>query len=329
MKKTSILIASLIAILLISLTLLLLGSGEKLPPEEAKSITRKLRNTADLVGSKEVEEKRRKQMEEGIEQANVPIIFFGKVIDQDGIPLEGVTISYRIQQPRAMWDSNSIVGNVLTGPNGGFLITGVKGSSLGIKNFEKKGYRQTKGQVVSFTYSDSRKKYVPDKDRPKVYTLIQEEELPSLIPANGWTTLTWDAKPTRYDIKTGKFGGSGEIQITSHRGEIGVDGKFDWSCKIEAVGGGLYETTIENRYLAASDGYKESLEYGYLSSDPRWGRSTGDKYLFVLLPNGDYGRLEININSRVGLKIGCKINSYLNPTGGRILEYEARRKVKN
>jgi len=38
-------------------------------------------------------------------KANVNIEFFGQVRDPNGNPIEGAKVTYRVQQPRAPWDS--------------------------------------------------------------------------------------------------------------------------------------------------------------------------------------------------------------------------------
>lgn len=322
-------------LLIIAVLFVILNRGERPTQEEPTSAAKNSEEITNPKDEERVEEKKRKRAEQrkrdirlGIQQANVPINFWGKVIDQNGEALEGVKITYRIQQPRAMWDSNSVVKNALTDSKGNFSITGDKGSSFGIKSFEKEGYEKAKGQRVSFTYSDNADRYVPDRSNPKTYTLIKRDELPGLVPADGRTSLAWDGKPIRYNLRTGKFGDFGEIQITASRGEIESDNKYSWTCKIEVVGGGVYESSIENMYLAPEEGYKSFVEYGYVSSVKPWGASTGDKYLFVFLPEKKYGRIQIRLDSGVDLKTGCFINSYLNPTGGRLLEYDAQRRVK-
>ena len=80
--------------------------------------------------------------------------------------------------------------------------------------------------------------------------------------------------------------------------------------------------------MAPEEGYKPFVEYGYELGDQPWSVATGDKYLFVLLPDKKYGRIQIRLDSGLGLKINCFINSCLNPTGGRLLEYDAQRRVK-
>lgn len=271
-------------------------------------------------------------MGQAIRQINIPIEFWGKVVDHHGEPLEGVDIRYRIQQPRVIWDSNSIVRNIVTDTNGDFHISGDKGSSFSFEAFGKFGYKRIKGQKVAFTYSDSSERYTPDKSTPKIYTLIKDGEIQGLIHFSRQLLLDWDGVPRRYNLRTGKFSPAGEIQITALRGEIegeGREARYDWLFRVEALNGGVLETTREDAHLASMSEYRSFWEYGRTSTDQKWSFTRKcTTYLCFRLAEGNYGRLEIRFSAETGSKISGRISSYLNPSGGRVLEYDAQRRIK-
>ncbi len=324
--------------ILISLFLWLILIERKQPLQnESESVTQESEKKSITVTPEYVEERRKKQqdrrekiMKLTIAQANVPIEFWGKVVDHNGEPIEGVKIDYRVEQPRTLWGSNTVVKNIFTDGNGTFYIKD-NGKGFSFQSFEKEGYRKTKGQAVSFAYSNSAEIYVPDKSEPKTYTLIKQAEMPGLIKSSELLRLNWDGLPVYYNLKTGYLGKSGEIKITALRG--GVEGKgrqarYDWSFKVEALNGGVLETTRDAVYLAPEKGYGSSWEYGSLLSSPKWkSGKQGDTYLFFKLENGNYGQLQINFYTRPGRRTSGSITSYLNPSGGRILEYDGRLKV--
>jgi len=324
-----------VILVIISLALWLLLSDRKYPiQQEAEPTKREREGKPTLTDLEMINERKRRQEErrksetaELIRQANVPIDFWGKVVDQDGMTLEGVKITYRIQQPRVPWDSNSIVETITTGSNGNFHIKN-KGSSLGIEAVEKEGYRMTKGQDTSFVYSDNPERYVPDKTNPKIYTLVREDKIQSLIKGSRQILLDWDGKPVYYDLRAGKFGRIGEIKITAIRGAVkgsGQQARYDWSFEIEVPGGGIVETTRERAFLAPVEGYQSSWQFGFLSSHPKWAlRRQGDIFFFVTLPDGNYGKLQLDLTSEPGSRLSGGIHSYLNPTGGRILVSDSR-----
>lgn len=269
------------------------------------------------------EERRANEIQLGIQQANVPIDFWGKIVDQNSKPLKGVVIRYRVGKPRDIWDSNTAVREITTDQNGSFHIND-KGDGFSFEAFEKKGYKIAQGQRSTYTYSDSSERYVPDKNNPKIFTLIKKDEIQDLISFSKQLLLDWDGAPVYYDLKSGKLGESGEIEITAFRGEVKGEGRqarYDWLFKVEVPNGGVIQTKREESSFAPKEGYKSHWEYGFSSSDPEWGhRKKGQTFLFFKLQNGNYGRLEIDFSSELGSRISGRINSYLNPSGGRILE---------
>lgn len=336
MKK----IAAILVVVIVGVVLwFLFGKGHEYSLEETRIAKRHTEKKPIQSDKEPYEERKRKHHEnrqkvitQVIKHANVPIDFWGKVVDQNGEPLEGVKITYRIQQPRVMWDSNSIVKKISTDANGDFFITGDKGSCFGLKEFKKEGYRKTEGQRVSFTYVSSSDIYIPNKVKPKVYTMVKVDELPSLIQGKRWITLPWDGKPVYYNLKTGRYGQEGDIKIMALRGEIkgkGLEARFDWTFKVEVLGGGILETTRGEATIAPADGYKPFWEYGQRKTEDKWSYGKGTTHLCFKLKNGNYGRLQLRCSAEPDAIYSCNITSYLNPSGGRILEYDSRLKFKS
>lgn len=335
MKKAIVILSVLV---LIVIFYFILGERKRESQGEAKPLERDTEEHVSLTKRERVEIKRRAQIEQreremkiGVLKANVPIGFWGQVVDQNGKPIEEVKITYRVSKPRAMWDSNTELQTLTTDAKGFFHIKDY-GSGFSFEAFEKKGYAVTKGQRVGFNYGESSERYIPDENNPKVYTLIREDEIPSLLANDSRLLLEWDGVPIYYDLKEGKLGKTGQIKITAKRGEVrgeGQQARYDWSFKIEIPNGGLIETNREKAFLAPEEGYLSVWEYGFLSSDPNWRHhKEGEVYMFLKLPEGNYGRLMIRFTAEPGSRLSGKIESYLNPSGGRLLEYDSRREIK-
>jgi hypothetical protein len=81
-------------------------------------------------------EDRAKMIRRIIEAANVPIEFWGKVTDQDGVPLEGVKVAYTCL---ILWGNDvgvarvpkELKGQAVSDASGSFAITGL-GGQLGV-----------------------------------------------------------------------------------------------------------------------------------------------------------------------------------------------------
>lgn len=278
-----------------------------------------------------IEEQRTRKIRLAIEKINVPIEFWGRVVDHSGKSLEGVTINYRVGQPRVVWDTNTVQRNTTTDTNGKFYISDM-GTGFSFESINKEGYRITTGQTMSYSYNENSGKNITDQANPKIYTLIEEDKIQGLLKSSKTLMLAWDGIPVYYDVKSGLFGKSGEIKITAHRGEIegkGRKARYDWSFKIEVPHGGIIATTRESAFLAPEEGYEPAWEYGLLSSDENWGSGKqGDVFLFFKLSNGNYGQLKINFYTELTSQFSGNITSYFNPSGGRILEYDGRLRIK-
>ncbi len=310
--------------------------NKKSEKKDTLPLTSKIENPTFSQGSQTTERKRlyfenrNKADKELFKKLNKPFQFFGKVVDQNGVPLSGVKIQYRVTQPKQSWKSNTYLKTINSMPDGTFAIHDT-GSGFSFQSFKKDGYRKSKGQQIGFSYSASSEQHKRDDSQIRVYTLIKNDEIQGLIPTSRQLLLDWDGVPIHYDVKIGKFGKSGEIKITALRGKIEGEGRqarYDWSFKLEVPNGGIIETTREEAYFAPEEGYKPFWEYSFLSSDPKWGhRKRGQTFLFFKLQNGNYGRLELDFSAELGSRISGRINTYLNPLGGRMLEYDATRKI--
>lgn len=332
MKK----IVIFLTILLLSIIIwFLLVRASPETQEGSTSATRESENRPVLTNQENFEkrtrvyEKNRAQAEkELIKRINAPFQFSGKVVDQNGKCITDVRIKYRISQPRRAWDSNTVVKTVFSGSDGTFSIRD-KGSGFSFQSLEKEGYRMAQGQMLGFSYTQGPGQDKRDNDRIREYVLIQEDKIPSLMVWDEKIFLGWDGVPVRYNLETGKISNQGELQITAQRGEVNKEGKFDWSCEIAIVKGMVLETSRDKSSIANKQGYKPFWERSYLAVDNRWGTSTGITYLHFQRANETYGLLRVSLSAdpRRG-KYSGSMKCYLNPSGSRLLDYDASRKIK-
>lgn len=248
--------------------------------------------------------------------------FLGKMVDQNGDPIEGVKITSRISQPKGMWSSNTVLKVVRSGADGTFNVAN-KGSGISFESFEKEGYRKTKGQVVSFSYGSSPAMIPRHDGKVREYTMIKESEIQKLMESSRQLTLNWGGVPLFYDFKSKKFGKSGELKITALRGQVKGeyrDARYDWSVRVEVPGGGVVETVRESAFIAPEKGYQPFWSYEELSTNPKFGGAKNNTFLHLHFPDGTYGRLEISVDAAPENRISGRIRSAVNPSGSRVLE---------
>ena len=285
-----------------------------------------------------------------IEGTNQPINFWGKVVDQNGSAIDGVTVrySYTAEQGNAVGSAWGAAkerrGTVATQGDGTFAITNLRGHWLTILTLEKPGFRHPnkfgftgKGEV-SFNYDRVEPThFTPDKTNPVVFPMIQEAALEPLI-AHGATfyehslgyDLPADGTPVSWDLWRGRRDPAGELKLVFKREPVAlVAGQkpVRWEAKLEVVGGGIMkEPTGQSVFIAPENGYAGTADYPASQQQP--GRP--DQRFYFHTAQNNYGRIEIELRpDSEGSSGRCNLTVYLNPqAGSRNLEYDKTKRQK-
>ena len=265
--------------------------------------------------------------------------YYGRVIDQHGNPVVGAKV-------KAEWAYFPFIPNGDFGPNyknlhlttdadGRFSIQKDDGMSIAIDAIEKEGY-QIKSKKF-YMFSDGGYKMLQsfnDPENPVIFHAWKKAEAEPLIYNEKFLWLESDGRNYSIDLTKGKGstieGGSiGDIKVTFKRP---LDAKrnehFDWSVTIEAIGGGLIETTDIFMNTAPEEGYKRlwSIHYNKNSSDyhPRENKK------FYLKSKGGkhYSRLEVELIPYYRTHSAMGIKYWLNPNGSRNLQYDRSKRIQ-
>lgn len=138
-----------------------------------------------------------------------PIIFYGKVVDQFGSPVQGAEIQATIQQAGILYVPSSPEPciNVKTDTDGKFELTGsIKGTDLIIDKISKDGFESTRPiGKNSYAYAEgSPSKYVPDKSKPVIFQLRKKLLSEVFLLKNPSFKMSlvasWSGKPLGYDL---------------------------------------------------------------------------------------------------------------------------------
>ncbi len=265
------------------------------------------------------EEDKFARMAEALEEANVPITFWGVVKDQDGIPLPGVSIGYRVQTAGTVDESGELVqhnptGIIGTDERGEFRLTNKFGMSLIIESFVKDGYSMDPNQSLVFGYAGTPKIHLPKRSDPHPFVLVESESMSEVTENRFELVLPWDGKPVRVDMESGKRSESGDLVVTAHR-DLGK-ARFGWRVSV-SIRGGVVQPAPEGRgFVAPESGYQTSWECAFPTQNDEW-RFAYDDHLFYQKA-GRYGRLSLQIYADAAPEgVGIYIDRYLNPSGGR------------
>jgi hypothetical protein len=255
----------------------------------------------------------------------MPISFYGKVVDQNNQPIQGVEIVF---QWTDLSEKGTTEKTVFSGGDGRFDLTQVTGKNLGIIRMFKEGYyRVQQGTQVSFEYAAFFEPtfHQPDAKNPVVFRLRKAGEIPAeLVARETMMGIEPSGKPHYIDLETTRKSNEAQadIAIRITRTAPKQQARYDWSASIEGVNGaGLIESDEEFMFEAPQDGYKPAYTYQFKEGSPDWENNLKRKY-FVTAEGGKiYGRLEVEFFPKYQNTAAIAVRFFVNPTGSRNLEY--------
>jgi uncharacterized repeat protein (TIGR03803 family) len=253
-----------------------------------------------------------------------PIDFYGRVVDENtnNVPGAGITFQWNDLLARGS-EANS---TTQSDPGGMFSLLGKQGSSLSV-SVGKDGFYGTRDskQYFKFGKMDAGAKHLPDPQRPVVFTLRKMGAGAELISTDfpigmgQHPQLRRDGTPVEIDMLRGgpAPAGSGQLKMEFWNDATNRNARiFNWRLKLTVPGGGLVETQEEFPFLASESGYQCPLAIEMLATDKEWKSDLRTKY-YVHLPDGKYGRVEVNLMAYNGI---IRVHSVVNPSGSRNLE---------
>jgi hypothetical protein len=134
-------------------------------------------------------------------------------------------------------------------------------------------------------------------------------------------------QPTYYDLERGGLRqqppAGAAIKLSFDRSESPQGQPFDWKWKVEVMNGALMETKDEFAQIAPEEGYVPMWETSQAST-PQPFEQSGQARFYVRTTDNRFARVDVELvhpNSRA-LGPRLTINSFLNPSGSRNLEYD-------
>jgi hypothetical protein len=271
-------------------------------------------------------EERRRAVELVQSIYSAPIAFYGRAQDQHGQPVAGAKVQYSALD--RFWEPGTKYEGV-TDASGYFSITGTQGAALSVQ-VSKEGYDRLYNQsdgAFSYgtTYDPQRDRPTPTKDSPTVFVLRKKAPAEPLVRVRSRQfDVGKNGVPLSVNLETGKTAAAGQshLQVECWANDQAKDaqGHFDWKCRVTVPGGGLVERNPQHDFEAPEEGYRDADEIVMSASDPRqrWS-SEAEREYFVKLPDGRHAR--VKLTAFAGGRTFFVLESYLNPSGSRNLEY--------
>ncbi len=246
-----------------------------------------------------------------------PQSFYGKIIDQNGNPVSGVEVAAGNEALNAM--ENEVQAQTFTAQSdseGLFEFTGKTGTPIGVR-LNKSGYKWgERGEGYKAPAGGASSPI----DRV-ILTMWKLHGAEPLVGSGLDAKIPFDGSPTRFDIATGKQSADGDLQVTLVRSPLEVRrGKdiFDWTVKIEIIGGGILPENDPYPYWAPESNYQPSFEFNMSSNSVPWSSSfEGNSY--IKNARGQYGRMRANVYA-VLTPARIQFDFTINPSGSQNLE---------
>lgn len=263
-------------------------------------------------------------------QNDVPIIFYGRVIDQFGDGVANAAVNFSIGVYNG-YESTEKKGQVMTDDNGLFNIGGYKGYNLGIMP-EKTGYViATQDTLFNYSHLESNP-YVPNQNNPTVIQMYKLQGAEKLTSFNIKANIPVDGTPIRFDFQTGQQvqnGGDLTISLQSSP-EPRIQEGYDWHASITMNGGGVIQDTsglgLDKMFQAPDSGYESEFNLSFQKGTQQWTPRFVEGFYFTIQNGKEYGKMAVSIITDRIINGGASIsiNGYLNPTGSRNLEIGER-----
>lgn len=259
-----------------------------------------------------------------------PIRFFGKVIDQHGVPVPHADVKLYVNDN--FRGGSSSIFTLKTDQVGRFSITEARGLTLWVE-VSKPGYRvlpRVDEKVTSsgrFDYGVSpHGPYRSDKDTPTVFTLYKAGFVEPLLKI-GKENIRMARDGTPKSISLDRQEGSHQVILRCWSKDLELPAgqyQFDWRFEISIPEGGLIARKDAFVFEAPRDGYvpNEIVDMHALLPQDKW-RSSVKRAYFIRFGDGTFARAKLEMEA--GGDHFAVWESFLNPkVGSRNLEDDSK-----
>ena len=267
-----------------------------------------------------------------VESMNVPIQFYGRVVDQDDLPLAGAVIRARIRgwhvDAALNADGHFHTQQATSGIDGRFEISGGRGDVLTIEAVEREGFAPEPESLRSFGYNISTN-ITPARDKPVVFRMWRQDIKEDLITGSKFFGITPDGRVYTIDLFNGTISesstGEGDFRVWVKRPDgIQFGEKYAWSMGIEVIDGGVIENPDDNSpmYLAPEQGYMKDYTFSMEDNARRWDDMIKKRFYITTRSRRAFGRIDVDVYAFYDLikrrgAFGVKYS--VNPSGSRVL----------
>jgi hypothetical protein len=255
-------------------------------------------------------------------EGKMPIEFFGKVVDQDQVPIPGATAV--LEWTTAVGSDPAPRRSVETDLEGKFQLADVQGKRL-VVNVLKQGYEDTKESQRSFEFADFSdfRFYVPDRDHPVIFRLQKLGQTEPMYKFHVAAEMPLGADSLAISSKTGKIGAGGDLKFSANIGAAQNRYGPEYSITLFGLNGSVIASSNDEfLWNAPADGYQGQLEFAMSANNPKYSRSHKWRF-YVRTADAKYAAadLDVEIIPRTS-KLSISGLIYFNPSGSHNLTFD-------
>lgn len=246
------------------------------------------------------------------------IEFYGKVVDESGSLVTNARVDFSCNDVSVNGTSTY---HRTSDTNGLFSIAKIRGKLL-VVSVSKEGYYSSRADTSAFCYAGEHSNFVPNRAKPELFHLRRIGKAEPLVYVKRNFRMKGDGDPVQISLRSGKVvvQREADFRLQCWMNQNPGNWKYDWRYRLTVIGGGLQEYTNEFPFEAPLEGYKPFDEVGMpVSLGDKWAPSTRKSY-FLRLADGSYDRLNLDVIP--GGDHFFEIESFLNPSGSRNLEFD-------
>ena len=254
---------------------------------------------------------------------NAVINFWGKVVDQDNLPIVDAVITLQMDYGLAESGMKNQSLKAKSDENGKFKLINLEGHGLEILSVEKAGYILSDKMARSYRYSWSGDIFHPNEISPVIFRMWKQHGCEPLTHFSCDHKIFCDGRTNAFSLLNGQPQEAGELHIVCSRTPLEPEHPgnhpFDYTFQIDIVGGGIQPTSDEFTYFAPKSGYKPNWILAQKAGDQNWHGKVKQEF-YIKTVEGHYGRLTVDWYAWQTNPTHFDWNCSINPTGSRNLE---------
>ena len=265
----------------------------------------------DAVAMRKEDERRRQEYSE---MWRTPIVFFGRVLDEQELPVSGAKIEYSTNTiDVTLTQEGHIQATVYSDAKGLFEISGIRSRDVGFQVTHPDYYSSGKNRTV-VSYAGDRDRNIPETpNKAWVFRMYKKRNPVKLVNSSAGGHAQMDG--SALIIKLDKYS---QIRAEGKSSKPKVwDGKpFDWEVRLSVPNGEIMECTDEVTFNAPADGYKPEFRILMSKDDKNW--KTDIERSFYIKSGNVFGKVNAFVSTYHDLYLS--VHYTINPEGSMNLE---------